>query len=81
LRDIKFNLLDEVLVKAMAYELRIKEQNKKIGYANSSYLASYSQPLYASQFTNGVEVAPNFSTSLANVNNHDWASNVHHNYS
>jgi hypothetical protein len=27
LRDTKFCSLDEVLVKAMAYELRIKEQN------------------------------------------------------
>jgi hypothetical protein len=77
LRDIKFNSLDEVFVKAMAYELSIKEQNEEIGYANSSYLVSYSQPLYASQITNGVEVAPTFSSSLANVNNHDL---VHHNY-
>jgi hypothetical protein len=80
LRDIKFNSLDEVFVKAMAYELSIKEQNEEIGYADSSYLASYSQPLYASQITNGVEVAPTFSSSLANVNNHDLATNVHPNY-
>jgi hypothetical protein len=27
-----------------------------------------------------VEVAPTFSSSLANANNHDLAANVHHNY-
>jgi hypothetical protein len=55
--------------------------NEKIGYANSSRLTSYSQPLYASQITNGVEVANTLLASLENVNNHDLAVNVHHNYS
>jgi hypothetical protein len=81
LRDIKFNSLDEVLVKAMAYELRIKEQNEKIVHANSSYQASCSQSSYATQHDTGVEVAPTFSSSLANANNHDLATDVHHNYS
>jgi hypothetical protein len=80
LRNTKFNSLDEVLVKAMAYELRIKGQNEKIGYANSSYHASCSQSSYATQHDTGVEVAPTFASSLANANNHDLTANVHHNY-
>jgi hypothetical protein len=79
LRNIKFHSLDEVLVKAMAYELRIKEQNEKIGHANSSYQASSFQSSYATHHDTGVEVAPTFSSSLANANNHDLAANVHHN--
>jgi hypothetical protein len=78
LKDIKFNSLDEVLVKAKAYELRIKEQNEKIGHANQ---ASCSQSSYATLHDTRVEVAPTFSSSLANANNHDLAANVHHNYS
>jgi predicted Zn-dependent protease len=70
LRDIKFNSLDEVLVKAMAYQLSIKEQNEKIGHANSSYQASCSQSSYATQHDTRVEV--HSSTSLANSNNYDW---------
>jgi hypothetical protein len=89
LRDTKFNSLDEVFVKAIAYELRIKEQNEKIGHANSSYQASCSQSSYATHHDTGVEVAPTFSvevaptfsSSLANANNHDLAADVHHNYS
>jgi hypothetical protein len=80
LRGIKFNSLDEVLVKAMAYELRIKEQNEKIGHVNSSYQTSCSQSSYATHHDTGVEVAPTFSSSLANANNHDLAANVHHTY-
>jgi hypothetical protein len=71
LRNIKFNSLDEVLVKAMACELRIKEQNEKIGHANSIYQASCSQSSYTTHHDTGVEVAPTFSSSLANANNHD----------
>jgi hypothetical protein len=62
LRDIKFNSLDEVFVKAMAYELRIKEQNEKIGHANSSYQASCSQSSYATHHETKVEVVPTFSS-------------------
>jgi hypothetical protein len=80
LRDIKFNSLDEVFVKAITYELRIKEQNKKIGHDNSSYQASCSQSSYATHHHTKVEVVPTFSSSLANANNHDLAVNVHHNY-
>jgi hypothetical protein len=81
LRDIKFNSLDEVLVKAKAYELRIKEQNDKIGHDNSSYQAICSQSSYATHHDTGVEVALTFSSSLAKANNHDLAADVHHNYS
>jgi hypothetical protein len=34
----------------------------------------------ATQHDNGVEVAPTFSSSLANANNHDLAANINHNY-
>jgi hypothetical protein len=78
LRGIKLDSLDEVLVKAMAYELRTKEQNEKIGHANSSYQTSCSQSSYAIHHITGVEVAPTFSSSLANANNHDLAANVHY---
>jgi alpha-N-acetylglucosamine transferase len=81
LRDIKFNSLDEVFVKAMAYELSIKEQNEKIRHANSSYQASCSQSSYASQHDTRVEVASNFSVPHANANNHDLALNVSNNSS
>jgi hypothetical protein len=80
LRGIKFDSLDEVLVKAMAYELRTKEQNEKIGHANSSYQTNCSQSSYAIHHNTRVEVAPIFSSSLANANNHDLATDVHHNY-
>jgi hypothetical protein len=78
---IKLNLLDEVLVKAMACELRIKEQNEKIGYANSSYHASCSQSSYATRHDTRVEVASNFSAPHANANNHDLDLNVSNNSS
>jgi hypothetical protein len=68
LRDIKFNLLDEVFVKVMTYELSIKEQNEKIGHANSRYQASCCLSSYATQHDTGVEVAPTFSSSHANTN-------------
>jgi hypothetical protein len=81
LRDIKFNSLDEVFVKAMAYELRIEEQNQKIGHANSSYQASCSQSSYATQHDTQVEVAYNFSAPHVNANNHDLFLNVSNNSS
>jgi hypothetical protein len=74
LKDIKFNSPDEVLVKAMSYELRIKDQNEKIGHAYFSHLASFSQPIHAASLVTKVEVAPSFSTLLAKANNHDLAS-------
>lgn len=55
--------------------------NEKIGHANSSYQASYSQPSYAAQNANRVEFASTFSAPYVNANNHDLASNVHSNYS
>jgi hypothetical protein len=66
-------------VKAMAYELSIKEQNEKIGHANSSYQASYSQSSYVTQHDTRVDVASNFSAPHANAYNHDLALNVSNN--
>jgi hypothetical protein len=55
--------------------------NEKIGHADFSYPANYSQPLYAAQHITKVEVASVNSAPYANANKHILAPNVSNNYS
>ena len=55
--------------------------NMKIGHANFSYLANYSQPLYDAQHISRVEAASANSAPYANANTHIQAPNVSNTYS
>ena len=55
--------------------------NEKIGHADFSYPANYSQPLYGAQHISRVESASVNSAPYANANTHILAPNVSNTYS